>query len=76
MRDVNRLYGFYNELMKIHMENFPDWRFGQLINNLERWLQINNKLPWNDIFYIEEDKMLEYLNEFVKAIKEDFYGGN
>lgn len=69
MRDVNRLYGFYNELMKIHMENFPDWRFGQLINNLERWLQINNKIPWNDIFYVEEDKMLEYLKEFVKDIK-------
>ena len=69
MRDVNRLYGFYNELMKIHMENFPDWRFGQLINNLERWSQINNKITWNDIFYVEEDKMLEYIKEFVKDIK-------
>lgn len=69
MRDVNRLYGFYNELMKIHMENFPDWRFGQLINNLEQWLQINNKIPWNDIFYVEEDEMLEYLKEFVEDIK-------
>lgn len=67
MRDVNRLYGFYNELMKIHMYNFPDWRFGQLINNLERWLQVNKKI--NDIFYIEEDKMLHYINEFVKDIK-------
>ena len=69
MRDVNRLYGFYNELMKIHIENFPDWRFGQLINNLERWLQVNNKIPWCDIFYIEEDEMLHCINEFVKDIK-------
>lgn len=67
MRDVNRLYGFYNELIKIHMENFPDWRFGQFINNLERWLQINKKV--NDIFYIEEDAMLRYINEFVADIK-------
>ena len=37
MRDLGRLYGFYDELMKIHMNNFSDWRFGQLINNLERW---------------------------------------
>lgn len=67
MRDVNRLYGFYNELMKIHMENFPDWRFGQLINNLERWLQVNKKI--DDIFYIEENAMLRYINEFVENIK-------
>lgn len=70
MRDVNRLYSFYNELMKIHMENFPDWRFGQLINNLERWLQINKKIK--DIFYIEENAMLRYINEFVEDIKQDF----
>lgn len=67
MRDVNRLYEFYNELMKIHMENFPDWRFGQLINNLERWLQVNKKI--DDIFYIEENAMLRYINEFVEYIK-------
>ena len=57
MRDVNRL----------HMDNFPDWRFGQLVNNLERWLQVNKKI--NDIFYIEEDTMLRYINEFVDDIK-------
>lgn len=67
MRDVNRLYGFYNELMKIHMENFPDWRFGQLVNNLERWLHLNKKI--DDVFYIEEDTMLRYINEFVNDIK-------
>ena len=67
MRDVNRLYGFYNELMKIHMENFPDWRFGQLINNLERWLQVNKKI--DDIFYINEIVMLHYINEFVESMK-------
>ena len=67
MRDLNRLYGFYNELMKVHMENFPDMRFGQLINNLEQWLLRKKKVT--DIFYIEEDKMLKYLNEFVEDIK-------
>ena len=67
MRDVNRLYGFYNELMKIHMEHFPDWRFGQLVSNLERWLQANKKI--NDIYFIEEDAMLRYINEFVESSK-------
>ena len=67
MRDLSRLYGFYNELMKVHMNNFPDWRFGQLVNNLERW--ISRKKNISDIFYIEEDKMLKYLNEFVDDVK-------
>lgn len=67
MRDVNRLYGFYNELMKIHMENFPDWRFGQLVDNLEQWMR--NVKSYDDLFYIEEDAMLRYINEFVEAIK-------
>lgn len=67
MRDPNRLYNFYNELMRIHMENFPDMRFGQLVCNLERWLQINKKI--NDIFYIEENAMLRYLDEFVESMR-------
>ena len=67
MRDPNRLYNFYNKLMKIHMENFPDMRFGQLVCNLERWLQINKKI--DDIFYIEENAMLRYLDEFVESMR-------
>lgn len=67
MRNTNRLYEFYNELMKIHMENFPDWRFGQFIVNLERWLSVNEKV--NGIFYIEEDELLLYINEFVDSLK-------
>lgn len=67
MRDLCRLYGFYDELMKIHMNNFPDWRFSQLINNLERWLSRKKRI--DDIFYIEENAMLRYLNEFVEDMK-------
>ena len=67
MRDLGRLYGFYDELMKIHMNNFPDWRFGQLINNLERWLLEKKRI--DDIFYVEENAMLRFLQEFVEDIK-------
>lgn len=67
MRDPNRLCNFYNELMKIHIENFPDWRFGQLVCNLERWLQNTKRL--NDIFFIEEDEMMNYIKEFVEDMK-------
>ena len=57
MRDPNRLYKFYNELMRIHMENFPDWRFGQLIENIDVWICENTNRP--DIFYCEEDEFLD-----------------
>ena len=66
MRDINRLDIFYDELKKIHKECFPDWRFGQFVNNLERWLQGNKGVV--DIFYIEENEMLRYINEFVESI--------
>ena len=67
MRDLSRLYGFYDELMKVHMNNFPEWRFGQLINNLERWL--SRKKGISDTFYINEVVMLKYLNEFTEDMK-------
>lgn len=63
MRDPNRLYKFYNELMRIHMEEFPDWRFGQFIGNFEAWLfRVKNI---NDSFYIEEEEFLRLMNEFI-----------
>lgn len=67
MRDINRLDMFYNELMKIHKENFPDWRFGQLVINLEKWMRDNNTVV--GMFYAEEDKMLKYIRDFVKDTK-------
>ena len=67
MRDKDRLYNFYSELMRIHMAYFPDWRFGQIIWNLESWLRENKKVY--DIFYIEEKAMLRYIDEFVEAVK-------
>ena len=61
MRDPNRLYKVYNELMRIHMENFPDWRFGQLIENFKEWSGCTD-----GIFYVEDDELLDWMNEFVK----------
>lgn len=61
MRDPNRLYRFYNELMKIHMENFPDWRFGQFIENFEEWARHRG-----GVFFIEDEELLGWMNEFVE----------
>ena len=61
MRDPERLETFYAQLKKVHQEKFPDWRFGQFIMNF---------LAWNgDPFYFEEARMIERINEYVKAVK-------
>lgn len=57
MRDPNRLYKFYTELQRIHIEYFPDLRFGQLMLLLQSAL--------GDPFYWEEDEYLEKLRKYV-----------
>lgn len=63
MRDVNRLYKFYDELRDIHMTYFPDWRFGQMIINVLGDWQAKNK---RDIFFLEEDEMIQIFHNYVK----------
>ena len=58
MRDINRIEPFldkFEELWKLH----PDIRFGQMIYNLTSGI---------DIFYIEDDKMLELINRKLKKV--------
>lgn len=61
MRDVYRLYKFYEELREIHMKYFPDWRFGQMIINVLADWQAKTK---RDIFFIEEDEMIQIFREY------------
>lgn len=61
MRDPNRLYSFYNQLLTLHVVKFPDLRFGQLIFNFGEWLHKEKKI---DIFYLEEDDFIKYFKEY------------
>lgn len=61
MRDPNRLYSFYNQLLTIHQDKFPDIRFGQLIFNFSEWLKLDKNI---DIFYLEEDEFMKYFTEY------------
>lgn len=62
MRDINRIEPFMNELTEIWY-TVPDWRFGQLIENLKKFAEVE------DLFYIEDDKMLEVLKKFKEELK-------
>jgi len=65
MRDANRLYPFYNKLAEIHIKHFPDWRFGQFIDNFRRWMQYKKHI---DIFFPEEEELSKLLDEFVEVM--------
>lgn len=60
LRDPNRLYKFYDTLREIHMKYVSDWRFGQLISNIERAYK-------GDIFYLEEDEMIKLIEGYIKT---------
>ena len=65
MRENNRLYNFYNTLMVTHITHFPDWRFGQFCDNLFTWIRGEYKV---DPFFVEDDKMEEYIKNFVSHV--------
>lgn len=59
MRDINRIDIFCQQLAK-EWKKVPDMRFGQLFNNIQKY---NN----SDLFYIEEDEMIEKIENFIKS---------
>lgn len=60
MRDVNRIPIFCYALAQLWEYNFPDLRFGQLISILTKD---------KDIFYLEEDEVLQLLNKKIQEMK-------
>ena len=58
MRDQKRITPLLTELEK-QWKRFPDWRFGQLIKNIKRFYGVD------DLFFIEDDKMLELIKNFM-----------
>ena len=66
MRDINRLDNFYDNLKNIHKNYIPDWRFGQFIINFMSWYYDKYK---TDIFYVEEEIILKYINDFIDEVR-------
>ena len=64
MRDPKRISQVMN-LIQRGWEMVPDWRLGQLIENLSRYIGVD------DLFYIEDDKMMEVIAEFFDLEEED-----
>ena len=57
MRNPNRISEVLMMLQQ-GWEKVPDWRLGQLIENLKRYINID------DLFYIEDDELVEKIIDF------------
>ena len=59
MRDVNRIKPFCDEFAQL-WSRCPDLRFGQIVSNIARYMQIEHRM---DIFFMEEEELMEVLRK-------------
>ena len=60
MRDINRIDIFCKRLAEAWKNN-SDWRFFQMINNIQRFALKS------DGFYIEDDKAIEEIENYLRG---------
>lgn len=64
MTRSEKIDAFYEEFRHIHRMSFPTERAGQVIFNFTDWLKHAKGM---DIFFLEEDKLLEHFKEYANA---------
>lgn len=57
MRDPNRIYEIIT-LIQNGWAKVPDWRFGQVVENLKRYIGVD------DLFYIEDDELTKKIIDY------------
>ena len=70
MRNPNRICPNWQKIAALHSQ-FPDWRMGQFLENV---LDELTKLEGiyrsdGDLFYFEDDKLIELFERAVKSLK-------
>ena len=66
MRDPNRLDAIYKQMLSDHKNYFPDWRFGQAMQNFIDEVQGNTK---KDLYYLNDAEILAHWNKFTERMK-------
>lgn len=64
MRDPNRIHKMLVTIEKV-WSKVPDWRLGQLISDAAR------SMGCEDPFFLEDEKLLEWLNESIEILEGD-----
>lgn len=63
MRDPGRIYMFSNKLALLWATQVPDWRFGQLVENVFSMIRGEGRDP----FFLEENELLSYFEKYLEA---------
>ena len=59
MRDISRISRIL-ELVEYYWMKVPDWRLGQLIENVKTFSEKE------DLFFVEDDELMELFEEFFR----------
>lgn len=70
--DEYNLSLIYDEAMRLHMEYLPHMRVGEFWWNFKMWCSL--KEP--DLFYVEDDQILEYMEKFCEEESEKWIRSN
>ena len=57
MRDASRIKPFCDEFAEL-WSRYPDLRFGQIMSNIERYVQMEHR---KDMFYMEDKELMEII---------------
>lgn len=63
MRSISRIPHFI-ELLEYYWLKVPNWRFGQLIENIKAFSEKS------DLFYVEDDELEKIMEEFFMLYRE------
>ena len=69
MNHIEQLCSFYIELLNVHRKSFPEWRFGQFIENFRRWHISQFGI---DIFYADEKQLLNRIHFYANGYSLSF----
>lgn len=59
MRNPDRIKPFCDELAEL-WSKYPDLRFGQIMSNIARYVQMEHR---KDMFYIEEEELMKIIRK-------------
>jgi hypothetical protein len=63
MRDILRISQFLNKFEQL-WKKIPDLRFMQIVTVIQ--IQAKEKFGIEDLYYLEEDKILEIMNDIIE----------
>lgn len=61
-RDPGRIYPFVNDLGAMWAIHCSEWRFGQLMENIMKYIRSNG----DDPFYLEDNDFREYIEKYLQ----------